>query len=476
MRLMDLQQLVDGLEGMVALISVEKREDGYGKIRIVTGNREYIDSVENPALGTELLTLEFVPNQEYTRYLTRDLNFEESCYQAAVLKKHLHAYAHPDRIPVWFNMTFLPVAYETDELAYCLYIMEIDMKPDAKRMSNVSGELAADVLSTSLKLRFTPDFKEAMGEVIKDIREMCSSEYCCILLVDEEERECSVLCEDIADGSDLLPMEKYLTDDFYELAESWQGTIAGSNCIIAKNDRDMEVVKERNPRWYKSLTEANAKSIVLFPLKSRGGLLGYIWAINFDAENAGDIKEILEVTTFILASEIANYMLLERLKTLSSQDMLTGVLNRNEMNNVVAALGEKTEHHPIQIGIVYADVNGLKTVNDKGGHDAGDELLKDAAAALLDVFEQHQIFRAGGDEFVVMLEGASEAEVETKIEKLMGAAEAHGVSFAVGSHFEKACSDIYEALRDADKKMYEDKARYYEEHPDKRHERDLSRI
>ena len=106
--LMDLQKYVDGFGAMTCIVSVEKLANGKrGKFRIVTGNKAYIDSIEHPAPGAELLVQKFTPNQEYTNYLTRDLNFEEYCYKAAVEKRFQG---------VWFNMTFLPVAYEEGNL------------------------------------------------------------------------------------------------------------------------------------------------------------------------------------------------------------------------------------------------------------------------------------------------------------------------------------------------------------------------
>ena len=96
------------MSAMTCVVSVEKLDGGrYGKVRIVTGNQSYIDSIEKPAPGTEMLTDKFVPNTEYTNYLTRDLNFEDYCYRSAVQKKCLHSYAHPDRMEVWLNMSFI---------------------------------------------------------------------------------------------------------------------------------------------------------------------------------------------------------------------------------------------------------------------------------------------------------------------------------------------------------------------------------
>ncbi|MBO4680118.1 MAG: GAF domain-containing protein, partial [Lachnospiraceae bacterium] len=325
---MDFQKVADSLGAMTCVVSVDRiGEDDYGNICIVAGNKAYVDSIEHPMGGVEMLTRKFVPGQEYTAYLTKDLNFEDACYRAAVKKKVVHAYAHPDRFEVWFNMTFMPLNCDEGDTCYCTYTMEINFEPDTERMSNVSADIGAEVLGTCLKLRGTDDFKFTMGDVIKDIRRVCGASSCVILLMDPNSKTCEVLAEDIDKESHLLSINEYIEDGFYDIADSWEDTIAGSNCVIAKNKHEMDVIKERNPVWYKSLRDAAVESVVLFPLKARGELLGYIWACNFDPEKAGKIKEVLELTTFILASEIGNYLLLDRLRILSSVDMLTGVLN-----------------------------------------------------------------------------------------------------------------------------------------------------
>ena len=94
--IMDFQKVADSIGAMTCVVSVEKRpEGGYGDIRIVTGNKAYIDSIEHPVGEVQMLTSRFTPNSLYTDYLTRDLNFEDFCYRAAVEKRCLHSYAHP---------------------------------------------------------------------------------------------------------------------------------------------------------------------------------------------------------------------------------------------------------------------------------------------------------------------------------------------------------------------------------------------
>jgi diguanylate cyclase (GGDEF)-like protein len=288
-----------------------------------------------------------------------------------------------------------------------------------------------------------------------------------MLQMDTAKRTCSILCEAFSEDTKLLPMAKYVDDAFYDIADSWKATIAGNNCLIVKNEHDWEVVLERNPVWVDSINSAGGKTIALFPLEFKDELLGYIWAINFRADAADTIKETLELTTFILASEIYSYRMIDRLHMLSSRDMLTGVMNRNEMNNYVDALVEKNQHEPV--GVLFADLNGLKAVNDVEGHTAGDNLLKRAASALKDVFNLHEIFRAGGDEFVVIQTGKTEDELRFKAEALRKTAERYaGLVFAVGTAYEADSADIHTALHLADERMYADKRRYYEMHPEKK--------
>ena len=469
---MGYQEIADGIGAMTCIVSVEKLEDGgYGEIRLVTGNKSYIDSIEHPAPGVEMLTQKFTPNSLYTDYMTRDLNFEQYCYQAAVLGKCLHSYAHPDRIPVWFNMTFLPVCPNNGNLYYCTYTMEINFQPDSATLSSsVNEKIAAGVLDACLKMRGASDFKAALKDVLKDIRLMCEADSVAILSLDNFKGTCSLVSEDASEQSSLRSLNNYIDDNFYKLVCTWEDTIAGSNCIIAKDKNDMAVIKERNPIWYESLIEADVESIVLFPLKSRNNeLLGYMWGVNFYNDDIISIKETLELTSFVLASEVGNYLILDRLKVLSSRDMLTGVMNRNEMNNYVEQLSKSAKDESRSVGVIFTDLNGLKHINDEEGHNSGDKLLKNAAKLLMEVFPPEVIYRAGGDEFTIILLDVNEEEIVNKIDRVRKlAVNYHRVELAIGYHVEDSAKDIRRALKYADISMYEDKHRYYEMHPEKK--------
>ena len=100
-----------------------------------------------------------------------------------------------------------------------------------------------------------------------------------------------------------------------------------------------------------------------------------MWSLNFNEDNTVKIKETLELTTFFIASEIANYQLLLRLEKMSTMDMLTGVKNRNKMNTMVDDIVAGSIELQLPYAVVFTDLNGLKSVNDINGHSEGDRIL-----------------------------------------------------------------------------------------------------
>lgn len=464
---MDWKNFVNHFNPMTCILSVDKKPDGgCGTIRIVTGNDGYLDSLALAAGGLDLDSnekTEFVPNSEYTRYIPKDLNFEDVCYRCAVLKEPIHSSVRMSRYSFDMNVFLLPLECDDENVAYCSFTQVLLLKSDDNLLSmNISKETATDVISTCIKLQGDRPFHDIMQEVIEDIRSICAADFCCILLMDETRRSCSILGQAKAPDSPHEWMENYMDEDFYDLAETWQDTLSGSFCLVIRDEEDMEYVRERNPIWYRSLTSAGVEHLIIFPLISQSHLIGYIWVTNFDTEDTLRIKDTLELTTYFIASEIASHRFIDQLQALSRIDMLTGVMNRNAMNNRVSELSEAGEEELCHMGIVFTDMNGLKYVNDNQGHMAGDMLLKNAAMILQSTFAGDEIYRVGGDEFMVLVHKTDMEDMQEKIEDIKRKSEMfENVSFSAGCCSLKGCSDIRQALSEADARMYKDKKDYY---------------
>ena len=453
---MNFDVLLSHYRAKACVVSVEFFPDGtYGNIRVVAGNKAHCDDMA-------ALNHPFEPGCPYEACFPKNPNFEDHCFRCIRDGKPLHAYVDLYMMGLWLNMFLMPLDSDQENIGYCIYCYDVAPKADSSAMADLSADTAADVLKACIKLRGSQNIRQAFQEVIEDIGTICGSDHCCILLTDDEKHGCTTFAESLREGSGLYPMSRYI-QGFYEIAQTWPDTLAGSTCIIIKDEHDMEKLQEQNPVWKASLDQAGVKTVVLYPLRHGGELLGYMWALNFNVENVLKIKETLELTTFFLASEISNYLLLDKLKVLSTIDTLTSVRNRNEMNNRVDRIVAGNE--PVPQGVLFADLNGLKRVNDEQGHAAGDKMLCAAASILQSVFQDGVVYRAGGDEFMILVNEISEDDVQDRVARvhfLSGKTE--NVRFSIGVCYGK--KDIRKAMRLADERMYAFKNGYYEAHPE----------
>ncbi|SFV01796.1 sensor domain-containing diguanylate cyclase [Butyrivibrio sp. INlla21] len=465
---MDFQTFVDGLKPMACVLSVEKKEDGgYGEIRIVAGNKPFVEFAEHPLFAVTPGTIigKFRKNNLYDKYLPKTPDFEHKCHQSAILKKPVHTYLNINVANLWFNLFFLPLDYEEGNLCYCAFLNEKVDVDDIDMASSSSMNISNDVMKTCIKLRGSSDFKATINEVIHDVRKLCGAEICTISLVNQSEGTLSLLATSKADDCSIRPLDQYPNQ--YDVTMSWLDMIGERDSVLIQSEQDFEYVKEVNPQWYQTLIESGVKSIIIFPLRHNWELMGFIWATNFDTNNTSRIKETLEFTTFFISSEIASYIMLKKLEHVSYTDMLTGVFNSNAMNSMILDVVSKKSFIPKPYGVVFADINGLKRVNDESGHQAGDILIKKAALLLQEVFLDQDIYRAGGDEFMIVVKGCTKEEFFEKIDELKErTSDPDKVCLSVGCVFNDSDLSIRDCLRISDEEMYKNKDKFYEDHPE----------
>jgi diguanylate cyclase (GGDEF)-like protein len=108
-----------------------------------------------------------------------------------------------------------------------------------------------------------------------------------------------------------------------------------------------------------------------------------------------------------------------RLERLAALDALTGLPNRRSMERVLADAVETFQRTARGFGLVVLDLDKFKEVNDLYGHAAGDAAIADLASILrFEMRRNDQVFRFGGEEFVVLLEVDSSADLEAATERL----------------------------------------------------------
>ena len=99
------------------------------------------------------------------------------------------------------------------------------------------------------------------------------------------------------------------------------------------------------------------------------------------------------------------------LTRLATHDVLTGLPNRNLLNDRIARAILHGKRNKEYAGVMLVDLDKFKIVNDNMGHDAGDELLKEVASRMKSILRASDtVSRLGGDEFVIVLEGVAHPE------------------------------------------------------------------
>jgi len=172
------------------------------------------------------------------------------------------------------------------------------------------------------------------------------------------------------------------------------------------------------------------------------------------------IAELVE-----LRQRIAQLETMEaKLRAMSTTDDLTGLFNRRGFFSIAPKQLRLCCRNDRNATIIYADVDGLKKINDSLGHLEGDNALKDVAEIIRETFRESDIVaRMGGDEFVILMPETSESNAENVINRLQqniknnkGRKRNYGLSMSVGLAYydsQKPCS-IDELLSQADKSMY----------------------
>lgn len=148
----------------------------------------------------------------------------------------------------------------------------------------------------------------------------------------------------------------------------------------------------------------------------------------------------------------------KKVKKLSNEDQTTGLQNRTAYERYFADI---TSGKFDTLTCVFIDVNGLHEVNNIHGHKVGDKILQIVADELLKEFPFRQVFRIGGDEFVVLTEEADEKECALRIERVAKKVESQGYFFSYGISYCENGIGADKIAQEADEKMLENKRAYY---------------
>jgi diguanylate cyclase (GGDEF)-like protein len=150
-----------------------------------------------------------------------------------------------------------------------------------------------------------------------------------------------------------------------------------------------------------------------------------------------------------------------RLARVVRTDALTGVASRAAWEGALYAEELHRGRSGAPVSVVIVDIDELKTINDEGGHAAGDELLRQSAAVLAKAVRATDLVaRIGGDEFGVLLRYTNAEQAAAwcvRLDELLHELEGPSSSCSVGFASVPPHETLAAALHDADRRMYTNK-------------------
>ncbi|MFM8552595.1 MAG: diguanylate cyclase [Nitrospiraceae bacterium] len=197
------------------------------------------------------------------------------------------------------------------------------------------------------------------------------------------------------------------------------------------------------------------------------------WAPIRSKDNTLSVVETITDVTETKKREEEYRGLKERFEHLASIDPMTGLLNRRGWTEKADRVRRRAIYDKASVGVLIVDVDHFKRVNDTWGHAAGDQVLKDVSALLLEKFRPCDVIgRWGGEEFIVLLpppvqdlRAAAERVrqgMESRAIRLPGLADGVSVTISLGGTTSEPSGgesqDLDSLIRVADHMLYSAKA------------------
>jgi len=211
-------------------------------------------------------------------------------------------------------------------------------------------------------------------------------------------------------------------------------------------------------------------TVLTMPLKYRGEIIGEFGLARVSSQEIqSEILDMLSIFTSHMVLAVRNAIRFDEVAALASTDSLTGLYNYREFRGLLSQMIDQAKESDGTVSLIYIDLDYFRQVNNRYGHQVGDEVLREIAAVIRKSCREKDIVcRPGGDEFSVILPGVSKERarriaerikdniakstftVAESLENLVGA------SVGVAT-FPEDGFDVYSLVQSADMDMYEGK-------------------
>lgn len=212
-----------------------------------------------------------------------------------------------------------------------------------------------------------------------------------------------------------------------------------------------------NPNFYNFLKEHKIKEVSFSSIINKANHVTILASIN--SKRGNQVRALAEKVSACFSMALYNKNHLNKTTLAATTDSLTGALNRVAYKSDLLLFDKEKA---LDFSCIYIDVNELHLCNNKYGHAAGDEMLLYIANTLKEVFYGNKVYRMGGDEFLVFCQNTEQDIVKKNIEIFLEQLKPRNYHVAIGLSYRARNADTEEMVREAEVRMYEAKAEYYQ--------------
>lgn len=217
-----------------------------------------------------------------------------------------------------------------------------------------------------------------------------------------------------------------------------------------------DVLAENHPELCEFMKKNSIVSVHIASVTHNNSNSSVIGVINAKHKQ---ITVLLKDIAVCFSMAVYNKRYLTDTESMAITDALTGVANRLAYKNDIKVFEDLDVE---RLSCIYIDVNELNFFNNKYGHAAGDQMLIYIADVLTSEFNDSNIYRMGGDEFLIFTCGMSREEINRRLERANTRIKEMKYNISIGIKKRMPGMGMEELVNGAEKRMYVEKARYYQ--------------
>jgi diguanylate cyclase (GGDEF)-like protein/PAS domain S-box-containing protein len=398
---------------------------------------------------------ELVGSTFFTTVKNRDEDWIKYSYQAAILRQSTIDRSYNSTFDKWFEFWAVPV-YQKGFCAFIIHdVTAAKRNEENTALATNTNELIIEC-ATAVS---SAEFGKGLRKVLKLLGQTIEADRVFVVEKQEKGAKAALAFSEWVNPARSVELPTRKVFDKYDIIGMWDRQLNGKNVLVVN---DSSVLLNTDEELYNSVLAGSVYRYIVVLLKDKQNVLGYLVADNYANDLSLNVVDAMESVAIFIAAEMRNKILTDEMMFMGSHDALTGLGNRYSLNQALVDLSGLNEC----VGVCYSDINGLKAINDEMGHEEGDKLIKDAAAAFSAIFKKKYCYRIGGDEFIAIVPEIDEASFKELLAKLK--TKTKKISLSFGSVWIEDSKDIRAAVREADEAMYESKAKYYASH-ERRH-------